>query len=187
MPDLHSDIVVPGAWSLILSTLVAVPAGLIAAANDASGIGWGFGVGWATMALSFGVVAGRKVISEKHQRMHEEVLERKAEKMNQAPQRGTYEVKAKLEESPRQHRYTTFDIENPWGLHRFCGAVSAGDCAFSGRAAAKFGLERDWGTIRDEFSSRGLVTVGGTRSTPKLTPPGKAIVRKFATTPPPQD
>lgn len=119
-----------------------------------------------------------------------EVFKRSAAKIEQMiPQaeKPKYPVTAKLDTGPHSSLYAAFNVTSAEDFHRFCKAVSAGDCNFSGRAAAEFGLENDWGAILIEFKSRGLVETGPARHTPKLTRIGKALVERFATTPPPEE
>ena len=101
----------------------------------------------------------------------------------------TYAVEGTLHTAKGQSLYLKFGLESAASArawHRFCADVEAGTANFSGRAAKDHGLtDTDWKRIYRAFTSQHWATAASARSTPQLSPTGKAWVRQFASTPPP--
>jgi len=104
------------------------------------------------------------------------------------PERQVVTVKGEMPVSARKTIYTEFDVSDLGTFHAFCRDVQAGQCKFSGRAAADHGLSDEWPDILSEFVRRGLALDRGERTTPTLTPVGERMIAVFArTTPPPRE
>lgn len=119
--------------------------------------------------------------------IHEQTMSRAAPPLPQTPpKQRAWHVEGQFEDDKGCTVYPGFDLDNPWNWYRFCRAVIANDCNFSGRAAKEHGLKDEWPDILQEFEDRDFLEAKATaRGTNKLNRAGKNAVRFFASTPPP--
>jgi hypothetical protein len=100
----------------------------------------------------------------------------------------TYRVEGVLRDKRGNESRLGFDLEHGGtneNWHQFCKAIVAGR-NFSEREAKRHGLGGDWPAIYRAFTSQYWASPAGERGTPKLSPTGKAWIRHYARTPPPE-
>lgn len=92
-------------------------------------------------------------------------------------------VEGKLQVGEHKTIYSRFDLTDPQAWHKFCRAVHFDGKNFSGTEAIdRQGVPpSDWDTAWGYFKEHGWASLKKRRSTPDLSPVGKAMVRQYAT------
>jgi hypothetical protein len=184
--NLHSEVMVPLAWTLIGSGFIGV---LLAIACFALGWAWEIAA-FITLAAAAGLwfTFGGMPFLDSSQLVEsiEEFAGMDLNGNNVIGPLGRWAVKGELTDHQHRTLYSEFELDKPSAFHALCKAVVAGDCHFSRRAAARAGMTpHDIDAIFVPFERRGWLVSEGERKTPRLHGEGKAWVKAFATTPPP--
>jgi len=123
--------------------------------------------------------------------------ERRDRKQQRAPQMTDWHVEGETE--PRQWAVTgvvtspdgrrqvwaRYEMVRPRQWYAFCKAVEAGRNFSENEAMRHEVAPADWQTVKADFESKEWYKLGKRRGTPELHGPGKALVKAWATTPPP--
>ena len=123
--------------------------------------------------------------------------ERRDRKQQRAPQTTDWHVEGETE--PRQWAVTgvvtspdgrrqvwaRYEMVRPRQWYAFCKAVEAGRNFSENEAMRHEVAPVDWQTVKADFESKQWYKLGKRRGTPELHGPGKALVKAWATTPPP--
>ena len=186
--DPTSDVITPTLWALIGGGCIGLTAIPIAVGVH---LDW-----WIPLAAWLGsttllfFAAGKRILFDRSLISHEEEHQRAESPPPTSLPQTPYRVSGEIQIGTKT-LYTQFGIGDATSWHRFCKAVHAGR-NFSGAEAKRHGIDREefarilalWA---DPDPQRALVDLGsvGERKTPQLTRGGRAMIRQFAITPPP--
>ena len=85
----------------------------------------------------------------------------------------------------RRQVWARYEMVRPRQWYAFCKAVEAGRNFSENEAMRHEVAPVDWQTVKADFESKQWYKLGKRRGTPELHGPGKALVKAWATTPPP--
>ena len=187
--DTRTDVAAPFMYALVWAGEIVVLCGTIALAIETSPWFLLITVGDIAFSVAFGIVTS-PMLRTSGLDIDGWLKTRVRDSENAQPQGSrSYHVEGRLETKPGQLLYLKFELDDyrsALAWHRFCKAVAKGR-NFSYREAKRHKLsDEDWERIYDAFVSQHWCTAAGERETSKLKPTGRAWVRQYARTPPPE-
>lgn len=188
--DPRADVATPALFAIVGGTLLTLTSFAITIAAE-----WPWYtplIVWPVATTILYFATGWRVFHDRYLVSHEETMERKQPPPPAPPvQRPGYDVKGKIELGQKT-LYTRFNITDARAWHRFCQAVHHHGKHFSQNEAKRHEVDpAEFNAILSQWADpdpqRALVHIEsiGERLTPRLTRGGKAMIKLFALTPPP--